>query len=162
MEEYSKESYWNVLSKLEGRWKGETDGKSGLGKGVRDFKPIIQGRFFQGKNKVVFEPQEKNPEGEVHEDWEFYSYDSNKKIGKLRVFYSEGYFTDYTLKGLSVTNKELVFLTQENENLPDGFRARITLKLLSDNHLNDKLELANPGKDFGVCIENNWYKESSI
>ena len=31
------------------------------------------------RTKATFEPQEKNPKGEVHEDWGFFSYDRSKK-----------------------------------------------------------------------------------
>jgi hypothetical protein len=58
------------------------------------------------------------------------------------------------LEKFSPKDNEFVLTSIDNENLPPGFRARLTNKLLSEKKFSEKFELANPGKDYGMCITN--------
>ncbi|KKL68082.1 hypothetical protein LCGC14_2128550 [marine sediment metagenome] len=119
---------------------------------------IIQGNFFHYNNKTIFKPQEKNSKGKIHEDWGFFSNDTVDQKIKPKVFYSEGYVSEFVLEKFSSKDNEFVLTSIDNENLPPGFRARLTTKLLSEKKFSEKFELASPGKDYGMCITNLWSK----
>jgi len=162
MENISQSSLWKILNRLIGRWKSEVKGKAGLGKGSREYSKILQGNYLFCTNKAIFEPQDQNPKGEVHEDWGFFNYNSLEDTIKLRVFYSEGYVSLYALEKFSLKDNEFVFVTIDNDNLPKGFRARLTTCFLSNESFSEKFELASPKEDFDMCITNIWHKESKF
>jgi len=64
-----QKSFWKFLNTFLGKWNSEVNGKAGLGKRIREYLNIIQGNFFHYNNKTIFKPQEKNPKGEIREDW---------------------------------------------------------------------------------------------
>ena len=53
---------------LEGNWAGTSESKSGTGRVERTYERIMRDRFLQGRNKTVYDANEKNPNGETHED----------------------------------------------------------------------------------------------
>jgi hypothetical protein len=155
----AEESDFNSLDYLDyfiGNWESEVTGKAGLGKGMREYSYIMGESFLLAKNKAVFEPQEKNPEGEIHEDWGFFSYDNNREVLIFRQFHNEGFINQYVIDTLVSNDSILVFNTEIIENAPSGMRARLTVKIDSINEFLELFELAFPGKGFGICIENRW------
>jgi hypothetical protein len=150
---------WSQLRFLEGSWTGDVSGKAGIGKGEREYKFVMDETYMQCVNKAVFEPQEKNPEGEVHEDLGFFSYDQVRDILVYRQFHGEGFVNQYVLDSVSSDGKTIMFTTEVIENAPDGFRARLTVTKLGDDEFVEGFQLAPPGKDFGTCIENRWQRE---
>ncbi|MHA2289299.1 MAG: hypothetical protein ACXABG_10995, partial [Promethearchaeota archaeon] len=115
-------------------------------------------KFLKVINKVVFLPQEENVDGEIHEDVGYFSFDNMNENGMLRVFYSEGYITTYKLVEFDRESNSMVFGSTENENLPTGFLAKITLELTEDRVLIEKFELAPDGNNYTGCILNKWEK----
>ena len=87
----SKSGVWAPLRSLEGSWTGVVNGKPGVGKSERTYEFVLGGRFLQVRNKSVYEPQPKNPKGEVHEDWGMVSFDGGRKLFVLRQFHVEGF-----------------------------------------------------------------------
>ena len=85
------------------------------------------------KNRSVYKPQEKNPKGETHEDWGFFSYDSARKRFVLRQFHVEGFVNQYSLEDASPDGKPMVLTSESIENIPPGWRARETYRILNDN-----------------------------
>jgi lysophospholipase L1-like esterase len=113
--------------------------------------------FYQNVSR--FEPQEKNPKGETHEDWTFFSFDNNRKTFVLREFHSEGFINQYTLTIQADDSKIFVFVSENLENAPSGMRARITLNILNRNMFKESFELALPGKEFSLWLENIWTRK---
>ena len=55
------------LTFLLGPWEGTSDGQPGTGRLQREYSHVLNARFIQAHNQSVYQPQEKNPKGEVHE-----------------------------------------------------------------------------------------------
>jgi lysophospholipase L1-like esterase len=153
------EDVWELFRFFEGEWTGEQTGNAGVGKGERTIEFIMEEKYLYYKNVSKFEPQEKNPKGETHEDWTFFSYDVNRKKYVLREFHSEGFVNQYILDELSEDNRTLVFTSENIENAPEGLRARVTLTILERNKFKEVFELANPDKGFSVWLENIWTRK---
>lgn len=153
-QEEDKKDVWESFKFFLGAWEGKTTGKSGEGMIEREYQFVLGGEFIQVKNKAVFEPQEKNPKGEVHEDWGIFSYDQNRKKIVFRQFNIEGYVNRYVLDSLSEDGNRFVFVTEEIENIPSGWRAKIVCEILNQNVFKEVFELAPPGKNFAACVEN--------
>ncbi len=154
-----KKDAWQPFKFFVGSWKGHETGKAGIGKGERSYEFIMKGKYLHCKNKSVFDPQEKNPKGEVHEDWTFLSYDQMRKKFVLREFHIEGYVNQYVLDSLFEDSKEMVFMTEAIENLPPNFRARFSFFIKNENEFTEKFEIAAPEKEFKPLIENYWTRE---
>src|SRR5262245_20801367 len=60
---------WEPLKYFVGSWEGAAKGQPGAGKVEREYQFVLNGKFLQAKNKSTYPPQEKNPKGEIHEDW---------------------------------------------------------------------------------------------
>jgi hypothetical protein len=56
----------------------------------REYLRILNSRFIRAQNQSVYQPQEKNPKGEVHEDLGVFSFDSTRKRLVFRQFHKEG------------------------------------------------------------------------
>jgi len=154
-----KEDVWEPLRFFVGSWEGEGEGRPGASKAKREYRFVLQGKFLEAKNKSVYEPQEDNPKGEVHEDWGLFSYDQNRKKIVFRQFHAEGFVNQYVLDSLSADGKTLVFVTESIENIPSGWRARETYKIVSDDEFTETFELAPPERDFEVYIENQFKRK---
>jgi len=152
-QEEKKQDVWEPLDFFVDKWEGEVGGKSGEGKIDVEFRFVLSGIYLQLKNKAVFEPQEKNTKGEVHQDFGFFSYDKKREKFVLRQFHVEGFVNQYVLDSLSEDGKTLVFVTEKIENISPGWKARLTYKILNDNEFRQIFELAPPEKDFEVCSE---------
>ncbi|MFQ5986316.1 MAG: hypothetical protein ACE5KQ_03055 [Thermoplasmata archaeon] len=118
-----------------------------------DCEFVLQGKVLRIRNRSRYEPQEKNPEGEVHEDWGFISYDKIRDTFVLREFHVEGYVNQYRLDSVSEDGSTLVFLTESLENVPDGWRGRETFRFSGPDEFQNVFELARPGEDFEVYVE---------
>ncbi len=82
---------WEPLKYFVGSWEGVAKGQPGNGKVGREYQFVLNGKYLQAKNKSTYPPQEKNPKGEVHEDWGLFSYDRGRKQFILRQFQVEGF-----------------------------------------------------------------------
>lgn len=118
-----------------------------------DCEFVLQDKFLRIRNRSRYEPQEKNPEGEVHEDWGIISRDTNRDTFVLREFHVEGYVNQYALDHVSEDGNTLVFLTESLENVPDDWRGRETFRFIGTDEFKNTFELARPGEDFKVYVE---------
>ncbi|MBU2584537.1 MAG: hypothetical protein KKH32_04325 [Bacteroidetes bacterium] len=150
---------WKDFEFFLGEWEGHQTGKSGIGKGERTIEFIMQGKYLHWKNKSTFEPQEKNPKGEVHEDWAFISYDKMRKKFVMRQFHVEGFVNQYILDSVSSDSKKLIFVSEVIENVPADFRARLTYEIKGESEFFEYFELVQPGKDFMLYTKNHWKKK---
>lgn len=145
------------LSYFMGHWESETSGKAGNGKGSQAFTSEMNGQYISLKNETKFEPTDKNPDGEIHIDWGMISFDSFRKKIIYRQFNIEGYVNQYVLDNSE--EGKFVFETEAIENVPAGFKARITLEIIDENTYREGFELASPGKEYSGCIYNTWKRK---
>jgi len=136
-----------------GSWEGTGKGQPGVSKTQREYKFVLNGNFLNVQNRSVYEPQVKNPKGEIHEDWGFLSFDKSRKQFVLRQFHVEGFVNQYVMTSSSGDGKTFVFTTEGIENIPAGWRARETYRILSADEFVEEFELAAPGKDFELYSE---------
>jgi hypothetical protein len=145
-----KDSIWSPLKPFIGQWVGEGGGEPGKGTYERTYQFLLNKNFIEIKNKSTYQPTDKNPKGEVHEDIGYFSYDKSIKKFKLRQFHIEGFVNEFVLDSISADRKTIVFVTVGIENIPKGFRAKETYRLLSENEIEETFELAQPDKEFEV------------
>src|SRR5262245_54129304 len=122
---------WEPLRYFVGSWEGTGNGQPGESKTEREYKFVLNGRFLQAQNRSIYAPQPKNPKGEVHEEWSFLSYDRSRKQFVLRQFHVEGFVNEYVQTSSSADGKTFVFTTERIENIPAGWRARETYRILN-------------------------------
>jgi hypothetical protein len=140
---------WAPLRFTLGTWDTTSSGQPGNGTGTREYRLVLDERFIESRTRVTYPPQEKNPKGEVHEDIGLISYDRGRKAFVLRQFHKEGFVNTYA----GTSDKPLVFTTEAIENIPAGFRARETYRVVSPTEFVEIFELAEPGKDFAIYSE---------
>lgn len=148
-----KDSLWLPMKFFVGEWTGT--GESEVGKGVyeRAYQTVLNNNFIEIKNKTTYPPTDKNPKGEIHEDIGYISYDRARKKFVLRQFHIESFVNTYILDSISPDNKTFIFITEQIENIPPGWKARETYKIINDNEFVEIFELAEPNKDFFIYTQ---------
>jgi hypothetical protein len=144
---------WEPFKYFIGSWEGTGKGQPGVSKTQREYKFVLNGKFLQVQNRSVYEPQTKNPKGEIHEDWGLLSFDKSRKQFVLRQFHVEGFVNQYVQTSSTPDGKTFVFTTEQIENIPVGWRARETYRIISPDEFVEVFELAEPGKDFELYSE---------
>jgi hypothetical protein len=144
---------WAPLRFLEGKWEGPASGQPGKGVSSRECRFELNGRFLWTRNRAVYEPQKPGDKPEVHEDVGIFSYDRGLKKLVLRQFHVEGFVNEYTLDSAPADGKSLEFTTVRIENIPAGWRARESYRIVSADEFVETFSLAGPGKDFAVYSE---------
>ncbi len=152
-----KVDFWEPLRFLEGSWEGQGDGMSGKSEVTQVYDFLLNGQFLQMRTRSVFEPQEKNPEGEIHEDMGVFSYDQARETFILRAFYIEGFVNTYVLSETSEDGKTLTFESEAVENAPPGTKARLIFQQKTDGELEQRFFVAFPGSEFS-CFTTNQLK----
>lgn len=152
----AKPDVWQPFQIFIGTWEGEGKGESGISRVEREYKFVLGGKFINVTHKSIYPPQEKNPKGETHEDWGFFSYDRKRKTHVLRQFHVESFVTQYRAESIAADGKTLVFVSENLENLPAGWIARETYRIINNDEFVEVFELAAPGKDFSVYSENHF------
>ena len=153
-QEEEKDNVWEPFEFFVGQWKGTGQGKSGTSRIETEFGFILNKNYLQVRGKAVFDPQEANPTGEVHEDLGFISYDNRRKKFVFRQFHVEGFVNQYVLDSLSSDGKTFVFVSESIENISPGWRARVTYKIIDDDEIQVLFDLAAPDNEFGCFTEN--------
>jgi hypothetical protein len=145
-----QDSLWLPLQPFLGHWKGDGGGEPGEGKYERHYQYTLDKKFIEIRNKSTYPPSAKNPKGEVHEDIGYFSYDTYRKTFVLRQFHIEGFVNQFRSDSISPDKKTIVFITESIENIPAGWRARETYRILNANEIEEIFELAEPNKDFAL------------
>ena len=145
-----RDSLWLLLKPFVGEWKGEGGGQPGKGRYERSYQFILNKRFIEIRNKSTYEPTMQHPSGEVHEDIGYFSYDNGRKIFVLRQFHLEGFVNQFRIDSISPDKKTIVFISESIENIPPGYRAKETYRIVSDNEIEEIFEIAEPNKKFTV------------
>ncbi len=154
------ESPLKAIRFLEGSWEGTGEGFSGKSAVTQDYDFILNDTYLQMKTRSVFEPQEKNPKGEVHEDMGVFSFDEARQAIVLRAFYVEGFVNTYVLSEVSEDGKILTFETESVENAPAGTKARLVFTRMGESELEQQFFVAFPGKELS-CFSTNRLKKKS-
>jgi hypothetical protein len=147
---------WAPLRYLVGSWEGTGNGQPGLSKVQREYRLVLNDKFLHVQNRSVYDPQPKNPKGETHEDWGMISFDKSRKQFVMRQFQVEGFVNQYVNTSTSADGKTIVFTSENIENIPAGFRARETYKIMGPDEFTEVFEIAEPGKDLEVYSEGHF------
>ena len=145
-----RDSIWSPIKYFVGTWKGEGGGEPGIGLYERSYQFILNNNFIEIKNKSTYPPTATHPKGEVHEDVGHFIYDKRRKTFLLRQLHIESFANDYVLESISADRKTLVFTSEVIINIPKGWKARETYRILSEKEFEETFELAEPGKDYAV------------
>lgn len=154
-----KPDVWEPLKFFVGKWEGSGKGQSGISTVEREYKFTLNNKFLEAGHRSTYAPQEKNPKGEVHDDLGFFSYDKARKQIIFRQFHVESFVIHYVLSSISADGKTLVFDTESIENIPVGYKARETYKLLNENEFTETFEISAPGKEFEIYSENRFKRK---
>jgi len=149
-----KEDVWQTLRFLEGTWTGQGDGMSGVSAVTQTYAFILGSQFLEMRTRSEFKPQEKNTEGEIHEDRGVFSYDGTRKLFVLRSFYVEGFVNRYVLEEISTDGRTLTFVTEAVENAPPGTKAKLVFIWDGKTGLEQSFHVAFPGREFS-CYSTN-------
>ncbi|MCQ3936779.1 MAG: hypothetical protein DPW18_06990 [Chloroflexi bacterium] len=141
-----------------GVWRGIGEGVPGRSQVERTYEFVLDNRFVFARNKSVYAPQEKNPGGEIHEDWSLVSYDGARTTCIMRQFHVEGFVNQYVLDERSADGRTIRFVTESIENIPPGWRARETYQIVNADEFIEIFELAEPGKEFEKYSENRFHR----
>ena len=142
---------WEPLKFFVGKWEGTGKGKPGTSKIEREYQFVLNNKYLNVQSRSVYDPQLNNPKGEIHEEWGMISVDKSRKQFVFRQFHVEGFVNQYVTTNIS--SKEVVFTSEGIENIPAGWRARETYKIIGPDEFIETFELAGPGKDFEIYSE---------
>ncbi len=101
----------------------------------------------------------RTPKERTTKTWDSFSYDRSRKQYVFRQFHTEGFVNQYRLESITQNGKVMVFLSESIENIPLGWRARETYRILSENEFVETFELAAPRKEFALYSENHFRRE---
>lgn len=152
---------WTPFNYFIGTWHGSGQGRPGHSRVQRQYQFVLGGQFLQVQNRSIYDPQDKSPDGEVHEDWGLIGYDRTRQVFVFRQFHVEGFVSQYVLDSLTDNGQTIRFITEGIENIPTSWRARETYRKLSEDEFVEVFELAEPGKDFAVYTENHLQRVQS-
>jgi hypothetical protein len=150
---------WERMRFFLGSWVGEGQGQPGRSTVTRDYALALGDRFIEVRNTSTYPPQEKNPRGEVHEDRGFISWDRARHRFVLRQFHVEGFVNQFVADTLGAASDSVVFTSEAIENIPTGYRARETYRIVGPDAFIERFELAEPGGDFAVYSESRFSRK---
>lgn len=144
-----QDSIWTPFKFFIGSWNGKGEGDPGKGNYERTYQFIFNNKFIEINSKSTYPPTNKSPQGEVHKDIGYISYDKIRKTFVLRQFHIEGFVNQFILDSISTDGKTIVFTSEAIENIPTGWRAK-EMYQIHDGEFIETFELAPPDKDFEV------------
>jgi hypothetical protein len=148
-----KRSPWEPLRFFVGSWTGIGNGQPGSSTVEREYSFTLSERFLEVRNKSTYLPQEKNPKGEVHEDRGLVSWDRARRRFVFRQFHVEGFVNQYVADSVAASPDSIVFRSEAIENIPPGYRARETYRILGPDEFVERFEMAEPNAEFAVYSE---------
>jgi hypothetical protein len=147
---------WGPLSILIGKWEGEGIGKWGESKLFREYEYLMGGTYIIGKNKSTYEKQEKNPNGEIHDNWDIFSYDKRNAKYVLRQFHAEDIINTYSLDSLKLSEGIYEFESESIENFNEGWKAKEVYQILNSDEFIEIFYLGGPGKEYQEYVRNTF------
>lgn len=152
-EEKEVEDTWAPLRPLVGEWTGT--GAGGRSHVEAQYGFTLGGKLLEVSHRAVFSPDEKNPDGEIHEDTGFISYGRARDKFVFRQFHIEGFVNQYALDSLSTDGKTLVFISESIENAPPGTRAKLVISISNEDEITTSFHVAWPEQGFQCYSQNN-------
>ena len=143
---------WDNFRYFLGNWTGSGSGKPGVSSVERSYTLILSDQFIQIEDRAVYEPQEANPSGEIHEELGFISYDKGRSQYALREFHVEGFVNQYMLGQDTNDGTIFNFVSESIENIDPGWQARTRLEVLSEDSFRETFDLAGPGQEWACFI----------
>jgi hypothetical protein len=144
------------LSTFVGTWKGQESGVPGEGMGDRTCRLVLGDNFLLCENTSTYPPQEKNPKGEVHQDWTIFSYDRGRARFVARQFNIETFVNQLVMDLEASGENRWVFVSESSESTPEGTRVRLTYLFQGNDRFEELFEVAWPGKELEVYVRNRW------
>jgi len=141
---------WGPLRVFEGKWEGTVAGKPGKQFSSREYRFVSNGTFLWQYDHSVYEVTSPEAAPKVREDFGHFSYDKFLQKIIWRQFHSEGFVNEYRLDSVSPDGKSFEFVTVRIENLPPGWRAKKSYRVLSTDEFEETFSLAPPGKEFAT------------
>ena len=141
---------WTPFNFFIGAWKGSGQGRQGHSYVERKYEFVLNKNFSFVQNKSVYDPQEKNQNGEIHEDWGLISYDRARETYVFRQFHIEGFVNQYDLDKIAEDGQSISFVTEESESISPGWQARETYQILGPDEFVEIFELPVPDKNFEI------------
>lgn len=89
------------------------------------------------------------------------SYDRARESYVFRQFRIEGFVNQYLLDKIAEDGQPIRFITESIENIPPGWKARETYRILSPDEFVEVFELAPPDKEFELYTENRFKRVHS-
>lgn len=142
-----------------GEWRGDEDTSFGRGTGTRSTELVLTGTYMRSANRSEFPPDEKRPNGEVHEDWEIWSFDRALDALVIRQFNSEGFVNQFVQQPAPERPNVLAFETVATENSPPGLRARLVFERLGADEFLETFEIFWPGREEPTVFRNRWRRK---
>ena len=139
---------WAPVRFLLGTWEGTSTGHSGTASVRREYQFVLRERFIEERSRSTYPPQERNPQGEVHEHVSYISHDRARKRLVLRQFHVERFVIQYVQDSTAAAS--FAFTSEGIENTPPGWRARETYIVHGPDEFEELFELAQAGKPFEV------------
>ncbi len=152
---------WTRFSFFIGAWQGSVQGQPGTSRVERRYGFILNEKFLFIQNKSIYDPQENNPNGEVHEDWGLISYDRARETYVFRQFHIEGFVNQYLLEQILEDSQTISFVTEAIENISPGWQARESYRILGPDEFIEVFELAAPNKGFELYSETHFERVRS-
>lgn len=161
---YGGEGIYDLASlrPLLGKWEGTGKGFGGTATVTRTCRPLMKGTYIMSRTRAEFAPTQEKPGGDSHQDVGFFSVDKPGKRVMYREFNSEGFVNTYVLKSVSDNGRTFIFETIEVEGMADGWLARLTVTLKNRDEMEEKFELAAPGKEYATCGTNTFKRSTEM
>lgn len=113
---------------------------------------VLNQQFIQITDRAVYESQENNPDGEIHKEIGYISYDQNRQDHVLCEFHIEGYVNQYVLEDRTSESKKFVFITEITENILPGWLARTTYEIQGKDEFRETFELSGPDQEWSCFL----------
>ena len=152
---WSESERWAAFAFFAGAWVGEESATFGEGRGERTYELVLQDAYLLSRNRSVFPPHQGLPDGDIHDDWSVFSFDTDRDTYVLRQFNSEGFVNTLVLDAASSPPEHLVFVLEESENAR-GTRATLTLTRIDADTFDEVFDLTLPGRTESITIRSRW------
>jgi len=151
----SAKAAYAALSELQGVWSGVGEGKWGTSSAEKTFAVVLDGKAICRSTRSVYPVQEHNPKGEVHTALTMITLANEDSELRLTEYDNEGFIARYLLDMTSSkANSVWVFELESGENLPPGFRARLTISTSDNTNYIEDFELDFSGKGYVTYLTN--------
>jgi hypothetical protein len=143
---------------LVGDWKGAGQGDPGTSTSKRRIESFLNNRYLRVSGRSVYPKQATNPNGEIHEELDLWSFDVARSALILRQFDTLGFVVTYALDKAASSKDRWVLVGEHLENVPKGWRARYIYSRKGDDAYEEVLELDADGKGFKPYVTNQFLR----